>query len=65
MGKGTTLISLMNYLTADQTPEKRYLIKNMKLVGICNMLKLPSERSTTYLKYFLDSNNIRITEMNQ
>ena len=63
MGKGSVLISLMNYLTSDNTAEKRYLIKNIKLVGICNMLKLPSEESTAYLRYFLDSNNIRITEM--
>jgi hypothetical protein len=38
MGKDAVLITLLNFLTNDETNEKKYLIKNLSVEGICNML---------------------------
>jgi hypothetical protein len=56
MGKGAVLISLLNFLTSDETNEKKYLIKNLPIDAVCNMLKLPSDDTVIYLRYFMDAN---------
>jgi hypothetical protein len=63
MGKGKILIQLLNFLTQDENNEKRYLIKNLSTLGICNMLSLPPDFSVKYLQYFMDANKRVINEL--